>query len=178
MRKRTPPRTGTPRIFDPPEIVRRADRNERRRHGVATYDKPFELASVLRAYGVRVLSSLGPRAELALRELADHRDPRVRQAVVEELVRHQDVAAVVTIANLAIYDEEAVVRDAARDALVELRRIAERLAAEQATAQAPLIETGEEYLPPESVSETSPDQPTEAALQGSTPESSEPSASS
>jgi hypothetical protein len=178
MRKRTPPRTGTPRIFDAPEAVRRADRTERRRHGVATYDKPFELASVLRAYGVRVLSSLGPQAELALRELADHRDPRVRQAVVEELVRHRDVAAVVTIANLAIYDEVPVVRDAARDALVELRRVAERLAAEQSAAQVPLAETGEEYHPAERVGETSPEQPVETALQGSTPESSEPSASS
>lgn len=159
MRRRPP--LSAPRIFEVPESVRRADRHERRRRGVVTYEEPFELASLLRAYGVRVLSSLGPRAEQALRELADHRDPRVRQAVVEELVRHRDVEALVTIAHLAVYDEEPTVRHVAQEALSTLRREAERLAS-QATAPAPLLETGEVYQEP----------------QGSTPESREPSASS
>jgi len=166
VRRRTPPPTETPRLFDLPESLQRAHRNERQRQGVVTYEKPFELASILRAYGVRVLSSLGPRAELALRELAEHRDPRVRQAVVEELVRHRDVAAVVTLARLAVYDEEAVVREAAQSALVELRRLAET----EASVSAPLLETGEEYRPSASEPEAPP--------HGATSESSEPSASS
>lgn len=156
MRRRPP--ASTPRIFDVPDSVRRADRDERRRRGVVTYEEPFELASLLRAYGVRVLSSLGPRAEQALRELADHKDPRVRQVVVEELVRHRDVEALVTIAQLAVYDEEPLVRQAAQEALVTLRQEAERLA----TRSSPLLETGETYQEP----------------QGSMSESREPSASS
>ncbi|MDA1191275.1 MAG: HEAT repeat domain-containing protein [Candidatus Poribacteria bacterium] len=136
----------TPRLTDPPSIVRGASKTAATQHGTGTYREPFERASILRRYGVRILSALGPHATRALRQLANHGDPLVRASVADELKRHADVESIDTLARIAARDAIPEVQEAARQAVEELRLIAERLAAQQRPsqrAQTPLLETGE-----------------------------------
>jgi len=121
----------TPRLVETPEGVRRAAATVTHQLGRDTYIAPFEVASVLRAYGVRVLSALGDHAVDALRVLGEHRDFRVRAAVADELRRHRDVSAIHMLSGLAEHDERPEVQEAAWDAVEELREIAERIAEEQ-----------------------------------------------
>jgi len=162
MRRRELPKPTATRIFDIPAEVRRADRNERVRHGVRTYEEPFEVASVLRAYGVRVLSAMQPNANEALRELANHQDARVRTAVVEELLQHQDVSALQMISHLADSDDAPTVREAAQRSLQGLQVVAARIAADTQRSEVPLFETGEAYVPEAPVRDPPGDQPPES----------------
>jgi hypothetical protein len=174
---------GVPVLIEAPTEVERLAGTLARRHAIGAYERPFRIASILRAYGVRVLSHMGPYAEEALRELAGHADARVRTAVVEELARHRDVPAIEIVSRLALNDRDADVRQAATEALSALQQVAQVLAEEERVrrekellAKAPLIETGEDaefYRPPEGPDRDAPS-PLDSSLSGG----SEPSGSS
>ena len=125
----------TPRLVETPEGVRQVAKSVHQRLGRDSYEAPFEIASVLRAYGVRVISALGDRATEALQTLSEHRDFRVRATVADELRRHQDVSAIRLLSKLAEDDENPDVQKAASVAVEELREVAEKLALEQAEQQ-------------------------------------------
>ena len=134
-RRRRRPRY-TPRLAETPEGVRQVATSVHQQLGREKYEAPFEVASVLRAYGVRVISALGDRATEALQELAQHRDFRVRATVADELGRHRDVSSIRLLSGLAANDENPDVQKAAVDAVEELRQVAEQIAAEQRAEEA------------------------------------------
>jgi hypothetical protein len=151
----------TPRLVETPEGVRRAAATVTHQLGRDTYIAPFEVASVLRAYGVRILSALGDHAVDALRVLGEHRDFRVRAAVADELRRHRDVSAIRMLSGLAEHDERSEVQEAAREAVEELRQIAERIAEEQRQLE---LESQAEDAAPAPAAEAGEDAPPSAAI--------------
>jgi|SaaInl4_135m_RNA_FD_contig_31_2345885_length_1508_multi_7_in_0_out_0_2 hypothetical protein len=135
--------TYTARLVETPPTVSRVARNLTHSLGRQSYEEPFDVASTLRAYGVRVLSALGDHATEALRTLVYHLDPQVRVAVTEELVVHEDVASIEPIQNLALNDEDAAVQETAQLAVDELRR---RLAAQPEPEPEPVEDAGEDVV--------------------------------
>jgi len=164
----------TPRLIEVPEEVHRVATQMLQRIGRNMYEEPFEVASILRAYGVRVISALGEHATAALRRFAEHPDPRVRAAAADELRRHQDVEALDILSRMASNDSAPEVKEVALEAVRELQQIAEKIDAEQKRPrieprpepeeapseevpaerpeeEVPLVETGEEaatHAPP------------------------------
>ena len=137
----------TPRLVDTPDGVRKVATSVHQQLGRDTYEAPFEIASVLRAYGVRVISALGDRAAAALHGLSEHQDFRVRATVADELRRHKDVSSIHLLSRLAEDDENAEVKAAASEAVEELRQVAEEIAAEQRAEDARMAEAEEEREP-------------------------------
>ncbi|GIX05676.1 MAG: hypothetical protein KatS3mg115_0079 [Candidatus Poribacteria bacterium] len=167
-RVRRPSVTYTARLIEPPEPVRRLAEQLVQNLGYHTYQEPFEIASILRAYGVRVIAALGEHALEVVRSFTEHRDPRVRAAAADELRRHGDVAALDILSRLASEDQAPEVREVAQQAVQELRQLAEKLEAQEraarpsldelleqvahdleAEAPAAVGETGEDATPPQ-----------------------------
>lgn len=133
-------------LFELPDNVRSVSRTLAFRLGQETYHKPFRIASLLRGYGVRALSEMGPRADEALRDLVVHRDPQVRTTVAQELARRDDTTALDALAFQLSHERIPAVQDALGNAILELRRSVERTALETAPPEVPMIESGEDSL--------------------------------